>query len=122
MRKQLTIKHIIFLTAVFLAIGVFFSMKNRGDGEAPRQAESKERVIRQACFCAPSQGDVGTLYRAIAAADTEAVAGLLARGKALRLAEGTRVRMAGVMSGEAYVRILSGYQAGETCWIPEGLL
>ena len=89
---------------------------------AQKAKKVSEFLIPRTCFCGRSKSDAGTIYRAVAASDTEAVKGLLDRGKALRMDKGTWVRVVGVTGGMAYIRILSGYQAGETCWIPEGLL
>ena len=60
---------------------------------------------------------------AVRNSDTPALAGLLARGKAFEVAEGTQVHSGGEIDyGICLVNIESGSQIGRRCYIPTNAL
>jgi hypothetical protein len=67
------------------------------------------------CLCAIDYASVAPVLQAYRNSDTAAMYGLTSRGKAIQLAEGTKVFVAGRESGVATVLIESGVHSGQTC-------
>jgi hypothetical protein len=74
------------------------------------------------CLCATSLDDMGALLAAYSRGDFAGVIDLLARGKAISLAEGVDLHILSREIGLARVRIESGTHIGEHCWISAGLI
>jgi hypothetical protein len=74
------------------------------------------------CLCAASLDDMGALLAAYSTGDFAGVLDLLARGKAISLAEGVDLLVLSREDGLAGVRIESGTHIGEHCWISAGLI
>ena len=74
------------------------------------------------CLCATSLDDMGALLAAYARGDFAGVIDLLARGRAISLAEGVDLLVLSREDGKACIRIESGTHIGEHCWISAGLI
>ena len=72
---------------------------------------------RVACLCATPYESSEPLQRAYRNKDTEALAGLVDRGKALRLEKGTRIHVIDREPEISTVRIDSGRYTGERCYL-----
>lgn len=91
---------------------------------APRDTRpSSYYRTAQLSFCSPSEDDARIAARAIQANDTQAIEGMMRRGKFLALGTGTRARWIWERPpGLVEVRIDSGEHAGITCFTPGGYL
>ena len=82
------------------------------------RSSAGETTIRLTCYCALSYDDVFPVLEAYAHNDAEALYGLLSRGKAIELKEGTRVYAGSPDRGGAVrVSIESGFHSGESCYV-----
>jgi hypothetical protein len=77
---------------------------------------------RVPCLCATSLDDMGALLASYSGGDFSGVIDLLARGKAISLAEGVELQIVSRGDRTACVRVESGTHIGEHCWISVGLI
>ena len=85
--------------------------------------ESRDKTIRATFWCGVDFDDAGHIATAVSRGDTAAIAGLLARGRAFQVEEGTRVHDAGWPDmGISTVYIESGSQVGRNCYISTNAL
>ena len=84
--------------------------------------ESRNVKIPYACVCAAERVDATRIYQAIQREDRAAVLGMLARRKAMRLEKGVTVRTIGSVDGLTMIRVESGANIGERCWIPDRIV
>ena len=78
---------------------------------------SKSGVTKLTCYCATDYGSVSSVLSAYKDSDVAALAGLISRGKAMKLDQGTKVYIAGRDQGVHTVLIESGFHSGEKCYI-----
>jgi hypothetical protein len=87
------------------------------------QPSGDEVSIKLDWYCSPgSEDDAAQLNLAIARKDLLAAAGHVTRNGAFNLPAGTRVTV--ISHGEsslAFVRVVSGFNDGQTCWLPSNL-
>jgi hypothetical protein len=80
-------------------------------------APRTEAQTRLTCYCATDYDSIGLVLRAYKDSDAEVLAGLIVRGKAIELAKGTHVYVAGREDGVATVLVESGYHSGQKCYL-----
>lgn len=106
---------------VVLVILAHYVSQNSGTGAGT--STGGEKTVRATCWCAESFEDAGQVWLAVGRGDTPAVYGLLARGKAYEVAEGTRVLDTGVSDyGITGTIVKSGFHAGRKCYIAANAL
>jgi hypothetical protein len=74
------------------------------------------------CLCATSLVDMAALLATYSRRDFAGLLDLLARGKAISLAEGVELHILSREVRLAGVRIESGTHIGQRCWISAGLI
>ena len=80
------------------------------------ERKSAERRVRGIFWCADNFDDAGEIGIAVTRGDTAAVAGMLARGKAFQVEEGTLMTGGEVDRGISLVHVDSGFHAGQKCY------
>ncbi len=73
--------------------------------------------------CAKSRSALYNLKRAAASGDREAIAGLILRGEAIQVSPSDTVHViSSDGEGVSHVRMLSGFQIGNSCYLPASML
>jgi hypothetical protein len=112
---------------VFLVITVLTGCSSEEhhttSNSSPSSSKSGVRTVRGTYWCAENFDDAGQIGIAVTRGDTAAIAGMLARGKAFQVEEGTLVVTGGEIDmGISRVHIESGFQAGRDCYISTNAL
>jgi hypothetical protein len=92
------------------------------DVEVPDNRTVDEHTTAESCLCATARENVALVLQAYRDKDLEAMAGLIRHGKAIQIADGTKVHVQTRGSGVAGVTVESGANVGEHCWIWDKLL
>jgi hypothetical protein len=79
-------------------------------------------TLRATYWCGVTFDDAGMIGVAVYHKDTMALAGLLGRGKAFQVEQGTRIVTGGSDMGISLGFIQSGFQAGRKCYISTNAL
>jgi hypothetical protein len=112
----------VVVVLVALAAGGDLS-RRMGDSKTDAPvAESSKRTVSLTTACSKSIGDAASLVAAYSARDLDAVDGLVLRGKAIVLKEGTTVDVLNRDGSIVGVYIDTGSNIGESCWLPESFL
>ena len=108
-------KVVLVLILAFMAMLVLGSCLSDHPGAGSASATATARIT---CYGATSLDDVAPVLEAYVHSDVAALAGLLARGKAIELEQGTRVTVVGARdAGVTPVLIDSGFHAGQRCYV-----
>jgi hypothetical protein len=117
---------VLAIFALFVFLVIVFGSGSSGSQQSPgvtSVSASGIKTLRTTYWCGESFDDAGRIGIAVARGDTAALAGLLARGKAFQVAEGTSFVTGGEIDmGISLVRIESGYHAGRKCYVPTRVL
>jgi hypothetical protein len=111
---------VLVLFLLFVIVVIFSVIHDQEEANSKVQApKNAPRTLRGTYWCGNTFDDAGYIRIAANHADKEALAGLLARGKAFQVEGGTTVS-AGVEidAGISSVTVESGSQIGRTCYIP----
>jgi hypothetical protein len=114
--KVLTL--VLFSVLMLVVLLIAYSATHVG----PDAPIGREAVVTIDCYCGDSESSTVTAYRAIQDRDMRAVLGLIDRQRIKALVPGDRAKVILTDGKLARVKLLSGAQIGERCWIPAGLL
>jgi hypothetical protein len=109
---------VLFSVLMLVVLLIAYSATHAG----PDALVDGEAVITIDCYCGESESSTVMAYRAIQDRDMRAVLGLIDRQRIKALSPGDRAKVLLTSGKLARVRLLSGSQIGERCWIPASLL
>lgn len=115
MKKAAAVVAILMAIALFIVI--FGERPSADSNQKVRPSSAASTSTASDCICAASLDDVVNVLEAYRSRDSEALMGLVGRGKARLLKEGTRLYVAGNYEHQLSVLIESGAESGERCWI-----
>ena len=79
-------------------------------------------TFKIAAPCGKTEGDGIHAWQAVRRGDKAALSGMETRGNFHVVEKGVNASQLTTSNGMSAVSIDSGYQAGETCWVPSGVL
>lgn len=107
---------------VFLVFVLYMAFSPSTSSNRTVSESASERTINIEAACAKGQSALSNLLSAAKSQDTAAVSGLILRGEVLPLHPGDKVKVISTNGGVSHVRLLSGFNIGTRCEIPESML
>ena len=116
--ESLNMRFLVLIGLLLVMAGCSGSTNAPATSKAPTaSSEGEVFTLPYNILCSKSLGDIATINRVVQAGDREGMAGLVERGKALALTEGTVVYFVKHDAERATIIIRSGTNVGEDCWV-----